>query len=326
MSSLVVHFLNVGHGDCTIVEHPSGRITIIDIHNGEEIDDDSENEILSEFGWSKISLEVAKLLGTSKQQLLEKAGYNIPRTNPIDFLKSEYPQKTVYRYIQTHPDIDHMSGLKALSSSIGIYNFWDTDNTKSMSSFHPFRARTDKDDWDEYQRLRDGNGVNVFQNKRGSVGQYWAKDDHDGPGDAIEILSPTSSLVTDCDGRKDWNNMSYVLRLKHAGRSVILGGDAEETAWKNIVAEYDIALGGVSVLKASHHGRHSGFHEPAVEIMKPALTVLSVGKKPETDAHQDYTKHSDMVWSTRWKGNVTIRIDDHGNVTANSQYNQEKAA
>ena len=29
-----IHFLNVGHGDCTIIEHDSGRITMIDINNG----------------------------------------------------------------------------------------------------------------------------------------------------------------------------------------------------------------------------------------------------------------------------------------------------
>jgi len=30
----VVHFLNVGDGDCSIMEHGSGRITVLDICNG----------------------------------------------------------------------------------------------------------------------------------------------------------------------------------------------------------------------------------------------------------------------------------------------------
>jgi competence protein ComEC len=30
---LRIHFLNVGHGDCTIISHPSGRLTMIDINN-----------------------------------------------------------------------------------------------------------------------------------------------------------------------------------------------------------------------------------------------------------------------------------------------------
>jgi len=30
---LVLHFLNVGHGDCTFIELPSGRLMMIDINN-----------------------------------------------------------------------------------------------------------------------------------------------------------------------------------------------------------------------------------------------------------------------------------------------------
>jgi len=29
---LVIHFLNVGHGDCTFIELPSGRLMMIDIN------------------------------------------------------------------------------------------------------------------------------------------------------------------------------------------------------------------------------------------------------------------------------------------------------
>ena len=26
-----IHFLNVGHGDCTVIEHNNGNLTVIDI-------------------------------------------------------------------------------------------------------------------------------------------------------------------------------------------------------------------------------------------------------------------------------------------------------
>ena len=35
---LRVHFLNVGHGDCTIIKHPSGRLTMIDLNNSQDFD------------------------------------------------------------------------------------------------------------------------------------------------------------------------------------------------------------------------------------------------------------------------------------------------
>ena len=33
-----IHFLNVGRGDCTIIEHAGGNITMIDINNSDSLD------------------------------------------------------------------------------------------------------------------------------------------------------------------------------------------------------------------------------------------------------------------------------------------------
>lgn len=43
-----VRFLNVGHGDCSIIEHASGRITMVDINNGDDINEETALEIASE--------------------------------------------------------------------------------------------------------------------------------------------------------------------------------------------------------------------------------------------------------------------------------------
>jgi competence protein ComEC len=45
---LRVHFLNVGHGDCTIVEHHSGRLTMIDVNNSQDYDAETFGEVLAE--------------------------------------------------------------------------------------------------------------------------------------------------------------------------------------------------------------------------------------------------------------------------------------
>src|SRR5690242_5239883 len=44
------HFLNVGHGDCTIIEHPSGRLTMIDVNNSQDYDSESLTELMKERG------------------------------------------------------------------------------------------------------------------------------------------------------------------------------------------------------------------------------------------------------------------------------------
>jgi hypothetical protein len=43
-----MHFLNVGHGDCTIIEHPSGRLSMIDVNNSQDYDTDSFGEVFAE--------------------------------------------------------------------------------------------------------------------------------------------------------------------------------------------------------------------------------------------------------------------------------------
>ena len=53
-------------------------------------------------------------------------------TNPVEYIK-RWHMSDIFRYIQTHPDMDHMDGLKNLANSKLIINFWDTTNTKEQS-------------------------------------------------------------------------------------------------------------------------------------------------------------------------------------------------
>jgi hypothetical protein len=57
-----IHILNVGHGSCTLIEHPSGRLTMIDINNGTEIDEDSYSEIASQLGISQLEYRETPLV------------------------------------------------------------------------------------------------------------------------------------------------------------------------------------------------------------------------------------------------------------------------
>jgi hypothetical protein len=45
---LRVHFLNVGQGDCTIIKHPSGRLTMVDINTSQDYDRRSFDDLVAE--------------------------------------------------------------------------------------------------------------------------------------------------------------------------------------------------------------------------------------------------------------------------------------
>jgi competence protein ComEC len=86
---LRVHFLNVGHGDCTIVSHPSGRLTMIDINNSQNYDDESFQELLKEerqkadaYGFARTNaLQASGLLGASYNPL--RGGMLAAPPNPL---------------------------------------------------------------------------------------------------------------------------------------------------------------------------------------------------------------------------------------------------
>ena len=86
----IVHFLNVNEGDCIWIKHPSEHNTIIDISNGKSV---------------KNIFESASLSGNHNQK-------DHP-VNPIEYLKGRNVS-TIFRFILTHPDMDHMDGIKTL--------------------------------------------------------------------------------------------------------------------------------------------------------------------------------------------------------------------
>lgn len=317
-----IHFLNVGHGDCTVIEHASGNLAVIDINNGQDLDSDSA-DVISEAYSAQLRMSMASLLGESRLSALAAKGYDIPLTNPVDFLATNYPGQPIFRYIQTHPDLDHMRGISKLGpAGIKILNFWDTTHAK-VPEFGKWEG--DKEDWAEYQRLRSGTNPRVFKHLRSAKGLYWNQGGPAGTGDGIYILSPTTVLTKSVNdaANPNWNNLSYVLMLIVDGVKIVLGGDAEEAAWEDINAVY--APGRhlkCDILKASHHGRNSGYHLPSVKAMSPQYTIVSVGKKPDTDASHKYRQYSPNVWSTRWRGDITVTTGPHGLYQVESEYDR----
>jgi competence protein ComEC len=253
---LRIHFLDVGHGDCTIIEHPSGRITVID---------------LDETNYKSCILYI--------RALLTKRNSNI-----------------IHRYIQTHPDMDHMRGLSRLLSEFEVLNFWDTRNIKTISNF---TSENDRTDWLAYKSFPDNHKRCYFQ---GDNYSYFNEDN-------IEILSPSRTTTYEANYQQNHNNHSYILRIMHGKASIILGGDAESKVWDDLADQG--LLHKCAVLKAPHHGRDSGYSLKALNHLEPEYIITSVGKKPETDAHVKYSNHS-QVYSTRHHGNIILDVDSFG--------------
>ena len=308
---LKIHFLNVGHGDCCIIEFIDGsRTAMVDINRTSEMDEQSLTELAESF-----SISLDSLYGQSVTAALESAGYDIELQDPIVYLNN-INKSSIFRFISTHPHIDHLSGLNALNDSFSISNVWIIKN-KYAQDFSKL-SDSQKEDWNLYKSFRDTeegklNGTTIIRPEEGSEASFYTED-------GIKILAPNDDLKK--AGDTNVNEMSYVLLIQHKGKKIILGGDAEEATWKYLMEEYPDELRNVAILKAAHHGRDSGYYQPAVKHMSPTVTIVSVGKKPKTDASNKYKQYCDNVWSTRWKGNIVLTIDDQGKITYTTQYDR----
>ena len=332
---LKVHFLNVGHGDCTIIEPPSGRLTMVDINNSQEFDAATrisqlaqELEGLRPLGGLPTlmdgALGSAIFGGVMGRDTIDRPSAPQTRpqpTDPVAYMRRMFPGRRLWRFVLTHPDLDHMRGLARLDQEIGFENFWDTDNQKEDPSFW---TNADLKDWNFYQALRKTDRCRTFMRTHSAFA--FNRDEWGLPGgDNIQILSPTPAIVAECNRRQAFNDISIVLRVTHAGRSVLLAGDAEKPAWDEMVGVYGAGLKS-DILKASHHGRDSGYHMEAVRHVAPALAILSVGGRPETDASAKYRRFAGKVATTRRHGDIQVHLHDDGGMYWHPERNLQPEA
>jgi competence protein ComEC len=310
-TSLQLHFLNVGHGDCTFVELPSGRLMMVDINNSKSLPEDDVKALADHEGISTFDFRYLRL---RKDQRSWEEYYKSLLVDPFDYYKEHFDGREIFRYVQTHPDMDHMSGLHRFfwQEKVPLLNFWDVEHKKELEEAYFKNSPYAYEDWLVYTLLRLGIGPDntehgVISNLRGAVGQYWADD-------RIKVLSPTQHLIDTCNTNNAYNDCSYVLKLSYGGRNVLLPGDAEGPAWESMLGELGSDALTCDILKAPHHGRESGYHDEAAAAMNPQIVVVSVGKKPETDASDEWAARGARVLSTRYNGTISVQIYSDGEV------------
>lgn len=287
-----IHFLNVKEGDCSWIEHDSKHNTIIDISNAYVVENLVEKSLFE------------SVLGNYNQK-------NNP-TNPIQYFHAHNMEK-IFRFILTHPDMDHMDGLKALLTEFKCYNFWDTPNEKQMDDDQWKFGKYSKDDWEFYQKIRSGKiqGVTVLNLLDGAKGVYYNLDDDEGhgTGDGLYVLSPTEELVEEANKEKEYNNISYVILYVTQDRKILFPGDTEEAAWDSLLERHEDLLRDIDVFIAPHHGRKSGGNDNYLGILKPKLTLFGNAKSKDLDYDSWLKRDLDKITNNQ-AGNIVLCIHD----------------
>ena len=234
-----LHFLNAREGDCSFIQHDSGRVTVIDVCNAKPIDTTEE---------ARLALMAKAERGVTGNFQQKKYP-----ANPIAYM-GHHGISSVFRYVQTHPDMDHMDGVEAFFTEFDPINFWDTDNNKEMAS--PWDSpRYREEDWKFYKNLRDTNPTTNPKRLAllsGAKGQYYnQEEDGTGGGDGLSILTPTQALVDEAnESSGDYHAASYVLLYKAGGKRIVLGGDSHDASWDHILEEYQRDVTNIDLLIA----------------------------------------------------------------------------
>lgn len=193
-------------------------------------------------------------------------------TDPIEYLR-QLDVRSVFRFVLTHPDMDHLDGFKALCEEIAISNFWDSGVRKPKPDFSGGHYR--EEDWDHYVRVRDGNaGVTVVAPRAGSVLQFANRGDPQDRGDCLSIVAPNDGLVSAANQSGDCNDGSYVLVYRTAGGKIVFPGDAHDETWKYVLEHHMDAVKDCAVLIAPHHGRCSDRCYDFLDFLNPGLTLF----------------------------------------------------
>ena len=291
----IVHYLNVKDGDCIWVKHPSGHNTVIDVSNATEVEKDVSESFIARAGLS----------GNHNQK-------NHP-VNPIQYL-SEFDVSNIFRFILTHPDMDHMDGIKALFEAFSVTNFWDTENDKVMDENSDW-GKYRKEDWDFYQEIRKKESSPIVLHlKAGARGKYYNQNEDGTTGaDGLYILAPTSELVSESNKSKDYNDCSYVI-LYRTGKSkkLIFAGDSAQKTWDYILENHKDDVTNVDVLVAPHHGRKTGGNDDYLDVLNPKLTLFGNAKSEHLDYSSWNSRNLDHI--TNNQANCIILDTNNGNI------------
>lgn len=195
------------------------------------------------------------------------------RQKITDEIISESSDKDITRFISTHPDEDHIHGLKYLYDKIGILNFYCVKNEATKSD--------ETDDFKKYCELRDSD-KKAFYIYEGCSRRWMNQNDEEKKygSSGINILWPITDnedykaeLLNAKEGKSP-NNISPIIKYSLSnGVTVLWFGDLENSFMEKI--KDTVELPKADIIFAPHHGRSSGkIPKEWMESISPKIVII----------------------------------------------------
>lgn len=216
-------------------------------------------------------------------------------------IQSARAGKEIARFISTHPDEDHIQGLKYLDQQLGIVNFYCVKNAATKLD--------ETESFKHYCTLRDGE--HAFHIHQGCKRQ-WMNQESDERGSAgLHVLWPRVSNTHYQDALKDaaagvaFNNISAMVQFNSASNIRMLWLGDLETAFMEAIKD-DVTLEKTHIVFAPHHGRKSGkIPNSWLDKLQPEIIVL--GEAPSRHMHY-YSGYCTLTQNRA--GDITFDLSD----------------
>lgn len=201
----------------------------------------------------------------------------------LNELINESKNKSITRLISTHPDDDHIRGLKFLSDNFSIPNFYCVKN----------EAVKDKtDDFKKYCDLRDSD--KAFYIYKGCSRKWMNQGDDTRGSSGINIKWPDISntdflnALQDAKNGNSPNNICPIITYSLKNNiTAYWFGDLETDFMNNIKNKVDWIK--ADIVFASHHGRSSGrIPNEILEKIKPKIIIIGEAPSENLDYYTGY--------------------------------------
>ena len=192
----------------------------------------------------------------------------------------------------SHFDSDHIGGVFAILENLKVKNIIISKQGETSENLKKF------------YEITNNKGIRTIIVKKGEIVEI-DKYSH------FEILFPEDNLIED----NILNNNSIVARFNSLDFSILFTGDIEEIAEKRLCELYS----GTDkleafVLKVAHHGSKTSSTEEFLELVKPKIALIGVGKNnnfghPNIDVIERLENMGSKIYRTDNCGEIIIRIN-----------------
>ncbi len=259
---LEVVFLDVGKGNAALVSFPGGEKMMIDGGGFSSNHFDVGKMVIAPFLWQR------------------KIG-------------------TVDTLVLSHPQADHMNGLRFIAEAFHPKEFWYNGDRVETQSYKDLMRTLERKDISIKLPAQLQEKINI----NGAV---------------VEVLypEPGGEMNVPSSEGKEANNRSMVLRITYAGTSILFPGDLEEMG-ENALLEHNGPRVKSDILLSPHHGSRTSSSMAFLKAVAPRLCVISSGQDrfgrfPHPSILERLTKMGCESICISHSGAVTLRVNPGG--------------